>query len=63
MIADVLCEARLELERYLREFPDTYADMREEVEALCALMAGMQAQLDNPFFGLDGGPVPAALPA
>lgn len=49
MISDVLCEARAEIERYLREYPETYAELRNEIVAFCTIMADLQHQLDNPF--------------
>ena len=33
MIGDVLCDAIRNLERYQREMPDSYDDMRDEIEA------------------------------
>jgi hypothetical protein len=48
MISDVLAEACAEIERYLTEMPDTYADILDEVRAVYDAMATLQRKLDNP---------------
>jgi hypothetical protein len=53
MISDTLFEARLEIEHYLTDYPETYGELRGEIEAVCTAMARLQAKLDNPFFHLD----------
>lgn len=49
MISDTLFEARLEIERYLREMPNVYETMQSELHALCAEMYRLQMTLDHPY--------------
>jgi hypothetical protein len=50
MISDTLFEAADEIERYLREMPDVYADadIRPRIDALLAEMKAVQNILDTP---------------
>jgi hypothetical protein len=48
MISDTLFEARIEIERYMREMPESYENMRPELTALCAEMYRIQMTLDRP---------------
>jgi hypothetical protein len=49
MIADVLHDARLEMAYYLDQYPHVYEEVREEVQAVCAVMQALQTKLENPF--------------
>ncbi len=48
MIGDVLYDAIQELERYQREMPDSYDDMRDEIEACKNAMRKLRRKLDLP---------------
>lgn len=53
MIADVLCEARTDIEQYLEAYPGMYGEIEAEVRAVCAAMALLQRTLDHPFGFVD----------
>jgi hypothetical protein len=49
MISDTLCEACEDIQQYLHDMPNTYADIRSEVEAVYTAMRALQAKLDWPY--------------
>ena len=48
MISDVLSEAIDEIERYQRDFPDTYRECRIEINATLQAMRRLRDFLDTP---------------
>ena len=48
MISDTLCETLDEIERYQRDMPQCYDDIRDRIEAVKAEMRGLQMYLDAP---------------
>jgi hypothetical protein len=48
MISDVLADACAEIERYLRDMPDIYADCLDEVLAVYRAMSVLRQRLDCP---------------
>jgi hypothetical protein len=48
MISDVLSDACDEIDRYLRQMPETYAACLDEVLAVRAAMDTLRRKLDNP---------------
>lgn len=52
MMSDILCEARMAIEKDFMQHPEMYDDLQAEVTAVCAAMAALQMKLDNPFFAL-----------
>jgi hypothetical protein len=47
MISDVLFEAIEEIERYQREFPRSYDEIKPDIEAVKAKMRALQRFLDT----------------
>jgi hypothetical protein len=48
MISDTLRQSHSEISEYLKEFPETYAEMLPEITALLAEMERIRIILDTP---------------
>jgi hypothetical protein len=48
MISDVLSDAIREIKRYQNEMPDSYEDIRPEIDTVTTVMNNLRAYLDNP---------------
>ena len=48
MLSDALFECLEEIERYQRDFPAHYDDMKEQIENCKSLMRSLMEKLDDP---------------
>ena len=49
MISDVLFEAGEEIRAYYANYPDVYASVRTDIEAVLHVMDSLRAKLDSPY--------------
>ena len=47
MISDILDEAIRDIKKYLRDYPDTYKDLRKEIFSTITSMDNLRAKLDK----------------
>lgn len=58
MISDILSEAAAGVRRYIEALPETYEEVRPEIDDLLKRMDGLRAKLDAPPFPI---PVPGGM--